>query len=92
MRISKFALSLFFSLLLISYAQVLLAKTLSNLTLFPTLSAAQSHCPNDEVVWLNTSTSIWHTQGGRWFGNTKHGAYVCKQEAAEAGNRASLNG
>jgi len=25
----------------------------SSLTLFTTQEAAQSHCPNDEVVWLN---------------------------------------
>jgi hypothetical protein len=64
----------------------------AGLTLFTTQDAAQSHCPNDEVVWLNLPTGIWHTKWQRWYGNTKHGAYVCKEEAADAGNRASRHG
>ncbi len=64
----------------------------SNLTLYTNQKAAQRHCPSDEVVWLNTKTGIWHSQGGRWYGNTKSGAYVCAKEATAAGDRASLNG
>ena len=48
----------------------------SSLTLFPNQKAAQQHCPADEVVWLNTKTGIWHSKGGRWYGNTKSGAFV----------------
>lgn len=62
------------------------------LTLFSEEIAAQDHCPNDEVVWLNLPTGIWHKKGARWYGATKHGAFVCKQEAASAGDRQSLNG
>lgn len=62
------------------------------LTLFSSEISAQNHCPNDEVVWLNLPTGIWHIKGARWYGVTKHGAYVCKQEAALAGDRQSLNG
>lgn len=64
----------------------------AGLTLFTSQEAAQSHCLNDEVVWLNLPTGIWHTKWQRWYGNTKHGSYVCKEEAAAAGNRASRNG
>lgn len=63
-----------------------------NLTLYATQKVAQQHCLNDEVVWLNTKTGIWHVQGARWYGVTKQGAYVCKKKAATAGNRGSLNG
>jgi hypothetical protein len=73
-----------------SYTQTAFGET--GLTLFTTQTEAQKHCPNDEVVWLNIATGIWHSRGARWYGNTKHGAYVCKLEALAAGDRASLNG
>jgi hypothetical protein len=59
---------------------------------FPTEAAAQQHCPNDVVVWLNLPTMIWHYKGQRWYGNTKQGAYVCQREAAASGARATRNG
>jgi hypothetical protein len=61
-------------------------------TLFTTESAAQRHCPRDEVVWLNTSSGIYHEKGMRWYGRTKHGAYVCRKEADAAGDRDTRNG
>jgi hypothetical protein len=64
----------------------------SGLVLFPTEQQAQEHCPRDIVVWLNTPTGIYHYSGERWYGATKHGAFVCKQEADQAGDRGSLNG
>ncbi|MGA3305261.1 MAG: hypothetical protein ABSC26_04540 [Stellaceae bacterium] len=62
------------------------------LVLFPTEQQAQQHCPRDMVVWLNTPSGIYHYQGQRWYGTTKHGAFVCKREADAAGDRGSLNG
>lgn len=62
------------------------------LRLFATESAAQKHCPNDEVVWLNTNSGIYHEKGMRWYGRTKSGAYVCKKEADAAGDRDTRNG
>lgn len=64
----------------------------AELHLFPTEAAAQKHCPNDEVVWLNTNTRIYHEKGMRWYGRTKHGAYVCRKEADAAGDRDTRNG
>jgi len=60
--------------------------------MFDTESAAQVHCPADVVVWLNTKSGIWHEKGMRWYGRTKHGAYVCRKEAAAAGYRDTRNG
>jgi hypothetical protein len=60
--------------------------------LFDTESAAQAHCPKDVVVWLNIPSGIYHYQGERWYGRTKHGAYACEKEAIKAGDRASENG
>ena len=59
---------------------------------FDTEARAIQHCPNDTVVWLNLPTMIWHYKGQRWYGNTKHGAYVCEKEAAANGARATHNG
>ncbi len=63
----------------------------NGLTLFNAEIHAQNPCPNEVVVWLNTPTGIWHTKGARWYGRTKHGAYVCRDEAAAEGDRGSLN-
>ena len=63
-----------------------------SLQLFGTETAAQAHCPKDEVVWLNTASGIYHEKGMRWYGRTKHGAYVCRKEADAAGDRDTRNG
>jgi hypothetical protein len=60
--------------------------------LFHTEAEAQHHCPNDTVVWLNIPTHIYHFKGMRWYGQTKNGAYVCRAEADEEGDRATRNG
>ena len=73
-------------------ATVALAPKTTDLALFATEDAAQAHCPKDEVVWLNTNTGIYHEKGMRWYGRTKHGAYVCRKEADAAGDRDTRNG
>jgi hypothetical protein len=60
--------------------------------LFDSEAAAQGHCPRDVVVWLNVPSGIYHYRGERWYGRTRHGAYVCEKEAVAAGDRASRNG
>lgn len=60
--------------------------------MFDTEAAAQAHWPRDVVVWLNTKSGIYHEKGMRWYGKTKHGAYVCKKEADAAGDRDTRNG
>jgi hypothetical protein len=64
----------------------------AQLAMFATESAAQAHCPKNEVVWLNTSSRIYHEKGMRWYGSTKHGAFVCRKEADAAGYRDTRNG
>ena len=59
---------------------------------FNSEQAAQQHCPTDIVVWVNLTTGIFHYKGQRWYGITKSGAYVCKQEAVKEGDRPSRNG
>ena len=99
--ISRFA-SVFLALaLLVSPATAAAARhkttasapvTNGSLQLFATETAAQRHCPRDEVVWLNTNSGIYHEKGMRWYGNTKAGAYVCRKEADAAGDRNTRNG
>lgn len=59
---------------------------------FANEGAAQAHCPTDVVVWLNTKTGVYHEKGMRWYGRTKHGAFVCRKEADAAGDRDTRNG
>ena len=70
----------------------LAAAPSADITMFTTEQAAQKHCPSDVVVWLNTTSGIYHLKGERWHGLTKHGAYVCKKEADAAGYRETRNG
>jgi hypothetical protein len=63
-----------------------------SLSTFDSETVAQRHCPRDVVVWLNTKTGIYHEKGMRWYGRTKHGAFVCKAEADAAGDRDTRNG
>ncbi len=64
----------------------------AELPLFTAQQEAQQHCPKDVAVWLNLPTGIYHFQGQRLYGATKHGAYVCQREANAAGDRGTLNG
>ena len=65
------------------------AAITSNATLpqFDVDTAAQKHCPADKVVWLNLNNNIYFNGDSRWYGHTKHGAYVCQKEANSAGDR-----
>lgn len=59
---------------------------------FAAEAPAQAHCAQDEVVWLNTRTHVFHEKGIRWYGHTRQGAYVCRREALAAGMRDTRNG
>ena len=58
---------------------------------YPTAQEAQQHCTDDLVVWLDPPTRTYHYRGQRWYGSTKSGAYVCRNEANKAGMRATRN-
>ncbi len=60
---------------------------------FQTEKDAASHCSSgDAVVWVNTQTHVYHLQGERWYGATKHGAYECRKDADAEGDHATRNG
>ena len=50
---------------------------------------ARQHCPDDTVVWLNPALGTYTFAGDRWYGSTKHGAFVCRREGDLAGYRPS---
>ena len=45
---------------------------------------AKAHCPGDPVVWANLSSKIYHFAGGKSYGETQRGAYMCEKEAMAA--------
>jgi hypothetical protein len=56
---------------------------------FDSEASAQTHCPSDQVVWLNTRSHIYHEKGTQYYGKTKQGEYACRKEADAAGDRNS---
>jgi hypothetical protein len=57
---------------------------------FSTEQAAKAHCPGDTIVWANLSGSkAYHTSGNRYYGKTKHGAFMCQKDANQAGFHAA---
>jgi hypothetical protein len=39
------------------------------------------------VVWLNLATRLYYPKGHLWYATSKGGAFVCRKEADEEGNR-----
>jgi hypothetical protein len=57
---------------------------------FSTEQAAKTHCPGDTIVWANLSGSkAYHTSGDRYYGKTRHGAFMCEKDATQAGYHAA---
>ncbi len=58
---------------------------------FSTEQEAKGHCPTDTVVWVNTSSGVYHFAGTHNYGTTKAGDYMCEADAMSAGDRAAKN-
>jgi competence protein ComEA len=41
--------------------------------------------PQPGMVWANTSTKVFHREGDRYYGNTKHGKWMTEEDAVKAG-------
>ena len=48
---------------------------------------AQTRCPLDKVVWLDTRTHLYYHKGTKMYANTAHGGFACMKEVKEAGNK-----
>jgi hypothetical protein len=55
---------------------------------YATEAEAKTNCPSDTVVWVNSTSKIYHSSGSRSYGKTRTGAYMCEKESAAAGFRA----
>ncbi len=52
----------------------------------PSPATQQTTQPNGPgLVWVNTDTRLYHKQGTRWYGKTKHGKYMLEADAIKAG-------
>jgi hypothetical protein len=57
---------------------------------FSSVASAQAHCTGGAVVWVNSGHSrLFHSASSKYFGKTRHGAYVCEKSALAAGYRAA---
>jgi ribosomal protein L32 len=52
---------------------------------------AKDQCGSDVVVWVNTSTKVYHYAGNADYGKTKKGAYLCERDEGDSGFHPAKN-
>jgi hypothetical protein len=57
----------------------------------PTPQASQAPGGGNGQVWVNSETHVYHKEGSKWYGKTKHGKYESEQDAIKEGNHAAKN-
>jgi hypothetical protein len=55
----------------------------------PSPGPQETTAPKAGMVWVNTDTKVYHREGDRFYGKTKHGKYMTESEAIQAGYRAA---
>jgi hypothetical protein len=48
-------------------------------------SAAAQTPPQPGMVWVSRRSKVYHVQGDRWYGKTKHGEWMTEADAIKAG-------
>lgn len=48
--------------------------------------------PQKGMVWVNLESKVFHLEGDRWYGKTKHGKFMTEADAIAAGYRESREG
>jgi hypothetical protein len=51
----------------------------------PDSARQQAPLKSAGMVWVNTDPRVYHKQGTRWYGKTKHGKYMLEADAIKAG-------
>jgi H+/gluconate symporter-like permease len=55
----------------------------------PEPQAVQAPGGGKGQVWVNTETHVYHKEGSKWYGRTKHGKYISEADAVKEGDRPS---
>jgi hypothetical protein len=57
----------------------------------PVTAATPAAGGGNGQVWVNSSTHVYHKEGSRFYGKTKHGKYMSEQDAIKEGDHAAKN-
>jgi hypothetical protein len=55
----------------------------------PVTAATPATGGGNGQVWVNSSTHVYHKEGSRLYGKTKHGKYMSEQDAIKEGDHAA---
>jgi hypothetical protein len=79
-------LFLFLSLIASAASAQAAAPSKQHLFMFKTEQSARARCPNDRIVWVNTTSHTLHLPGDHHVAHT-HGGFACESEARARGYR-----
>ena len=57
----------------------------------PEPQAAQAPGGGNGQVWVNSETHVYHKEGSKWYGKTKHGKYMSEADAVKEGDKPAKN-
>lgn len=87
MRLPWLSMSIFACLISLAGAP---ARASEPLDLFHNESAAQRHCGQDSVAWVDVPTNRYWRKGQPGYGASKTGGYTCLEDAVRAHNRPAI--